>query len=55
MLQGVALALGASKQPPPAYRAGAHHTAAASTSVARYGDVGSHKGLIAQMSLVSAE
>jgi hypothetical protein len=50
--QGVALALGASKQPLPAYRGGAYHTAAASTSVGRYGDIGEHTGLIAQMSQV---
>jgi hypothetical protein len=51
--QGVALSLGASKQPLPAYRAGAYHAAAASTSVGRYGDIGAHTGLIAQMSPVS--
>uniref|UniRef100_A0A383VT62 BAR domain-containing protein n=1 Tax=Tetradesmus obliquus TaxID=3088 RepID=A0A383VT62_TETOB len=48
--QGVAMALGASKQPLPAYRAGAYAHAAASTSVGRYGDIGEHTGLIAQMS-----
>jgi hypothetical protein len=51
--RGVALSLGASKQPLPAYRAGAYHAAAASTSVGRYGDIGAHTGLIAQMSPVS--
>jgi hypothetical protein len=53
LLQGVALALGASKQPLPAYRAGAYHAAAASTSVGRYVDISTHTGLIAQMSPVS--
>jgi hypothetical protein len=54
LLQGVALALGPSKQPLPAYRAGAYHAAAAQTSAGRYGDIGTHTGLIHQMSPVSA-
>eukprot|EP00879_Flechtneria_rotunda_P000161 GHRR01000231.1.p1 GENE.GHRR01000231.1~~GHRR01000231.1.p1 ORF type:complete len:691 (+),score=298.64 GHRR01000231.1:288-2360(+) len=43
-MQGVALALGASKQPLPAYRG------AGAPSVARYGEIGGNQPLIQQMS-----
>lgn len=50
-VQGVAVALGPSKQPLPAYRSSVYQEATGGRT--RYGDIGDNLPLIAQMSPVS--